>query len=100
MSWLSIAAGFLRDAMSSESAPKQPDSPPIAPQTLDDLVGILNQHRAEIDRNFNAVAQALAALNAQQVQAAQMQKRWNYALAAGLLIAVGVAVLALFIAHQ
>ena len=100
MSWLSIAAGFLRDAMSSESAPKQADPSPIAPQTLDDLVGLLNQHRAEIDRNFDAVAQALAALNAGQLRAAQMQKRWNYGLAAALLIAAGVAVTALFFARQ
>jgi hypothetical protein len=99
MSWLSIAAGFLRDAMSSEPAPKQAD-PPIAPQTLDDLVGLLNQHRAEIDRNFNAVAQALAALNAEQLRVTQMQKRWNYGLAAALLIAVGVAVIALYFARQ
>ena len=100
MSWLSIAAGFLRDAMSSEPSPKQADSTPIAPQTLDDLVGLLNQHRAEIDRNFDAVAQALAALNAAQLRAAQMQKRWNYGLAAALIIVAGVAVIALFVAHQ
>jgi hypothetical protein len=99
MSWLSIAAGFLRDAMSSEPAPKQADLLPIAPQTLDDLVGLLNQHRVEIDRNFDAVAQALAALNAGQLRAAQMQKRWNYGLAAALLITTGVAVIALFFAR-
>jgi hypothetical protein len=100
MSWLSIAAGFLRDAMSSEPAPKQADSSPIAPQTLDDLVGLLNQHRAEIDRNFDAVAQALAALNEGRLRAAQMQKRWNYGLAAALLITAGAAVIALFFARQ
>jgi len=96
MSWLSLAAGLLRDAMSSEPAPKQADSQPIAAQTVDDLVGLLNQHRAEIERNFNSVAQALAALNARQLQAEKMQKRWNYALAAGLIILViAVAVLIL-----
>jgi hypothetical protein len=100
MSWLSIAAGFLRDAMSSEPPPKQAESSPIAPQTLDDLVGLLNQHRAEIDRNFDAVAQALAVLNAAQLRAVQMQKRWNYGLAAALLVAAGVAVIALFFARQ
>jgi len=97
MSWLSLAAGLLRDAMSSDPAPKQAEATPIASQTADDLVGLLNQHRAEIDRNFDSVAQALAALNARQLQAAQMQKRWNYGLAAGLLLAVGIAVTALIL---
>jgi len=99
MSWLSLAAGLLRDAMSSEPAPKQAEAPPIAAQTVDDLVGLLNQHRAEIDRNFDSVAQALAALNARQLQAEKMQKRWNYGLAAALLI-VAIAVIALIFVRQ
>ena len=92
MSWLSIAAGFLRDAMSSDDAGPKPqsDSPPSA-----DIAGIVeyvNRHRAETGKNFEAVARVLREQNEQYLRALQIQKRWNIGLAIALAAVAALAV--------
>ena len=86
MNWLTLAAGLLRDAMSSSSEPPAAvqDAPP--PADISGVMRILNQHRSEIDKNFEAVAGMLNALNERHLKAIQIQRRWNYGLTAALVI--------------
>ena len=86
MSWLTLAAGLLRDAMSSSSEPPAPvqDAPP--PADISGVMGILTRHRHEIDKNFQTVAAMLNAQNEQHLKAIQIQRRWNYGLTTALII--------------
>jgi hypothetical protein len=91
MNWLSIAAGLLRDAMSSPSESTEPVQQAPPPSDISGVVRLLNQHRAEVDKNFEAVAAMLNAQHNRHLEAIQIQRRWNYALAAALVV---VAILA------
>jgi len=86
MSWLAIAAGLLRDAMSAPSEPPAPvqDAPP--PADISVVMGLLNRHRYEIDKNFETVVEMLNGQRAQHLKAIQTQRRWNYGLTAALVI--------------
>src|SRR5690349_3365508 len=93
MSWFNIAASLLRDALGSSSEPSPPalEGPP--PANIAEVTELVNRHRFEIDKNFEAVVGMLEAQKKRHLQALQTQRRWNYGLAAGLLviaIAVGV----------
>jgi hypothetical protein len=94
MSWLSIAAGLIRDAMSSSNEPAEPvqDAPP--PANIPEVMNLLNRHRSEIDRNFEAVIAMLNAENDRHQKAMQAQRRWNYGLAAALAIVTILAIIA------
>jgi len=94
MSWLSIAAGLLRDAMSSPNESPEPVQEALPPSDISGVVGLLNRHRAEVDKNFEAVAAMLDAQHKRHLKALQIQRRWNYGLTAALLI---VAILAIAI---
>lgn len=85
MSWLRIAADFLRDAMSSSSEPAAPaqDAPP--PANIAEVTELINRHRSEIDRNFEAVVGMLNAEKKRHLEAMKIQRRWNYGLTAALL---------------
>ena len=91
MSWLSIAANFLRDAMSSDepSAPVQAD--PQSPADIAKLIEYVNRLRADTEKNFETAAQMLRAQNEQLLHTSKIQRRWNYALTAALVV---VAILA------
>ncbi len=91
MSWLRIAADFLRDAMSSSNdpAPAQ-EAPP--PASLAEMTDLLNRHRSEIDKNFEAVVGMLNAQKSRHLEAMRIQRRWNYGLAAALILVAGFAV--------
>jgi hypothetical protein len=91
MSWLQIAAGFLRDAMSSSSAPEPAQEAP-PPASLSEMTDLLNRHRAEIDKNFEAVVGMLNAQKSRHLEALKMQRRWNYGLTAALVLVAGFAV--------
>ena len=86
MSWLRIAADLLRDAMSSSSEPPAPvqDAPP--PADISGVMGILNRHRSEIDKNFQIVAEMLNTQNEGHLKAIRIQRRWTYGLTAALVI--------------
>jgi hypothetical protein len=91
MSWLSIAAGLLRDAMGSSSAPEPvQDAPP--PESLTEMTDLLNRHRAEIDKNFEAIVGMLNAQKSRHLEAMKIQRRWNYGLTAALVAVAGFAV--------
>jgi hypothetical protein len=92
MSWLRIAADLLRDAMSSSSEPTEPVQEAPLPADISGVIGILNRHRSEIDKNFKTVAEMLHAQNERYLKAIQIQRRWNYCLTTAL---VAVAILAI-----
>jgi hypothetical protein len=91
MSWFRFAADLLRDAITSsnESAAPARDAPP--PATISEMTDLLNRHRSEIDRNFEAVIQLLDAQKARHLKAMQVQRRWNYGLTAALVVMTAVA---------
>ena len=92
MSWFNIAANFLRDALSSssESSPPVNEGPP--PTNIAEVTELLNRHRFEIDKNFEAVAGMLEAQKKRHLKALQIQRRWNYGLTAALAVLAIVAV--------
>jgi len=87
MSWLQFAAGLIRDAMSSSEStePAQP-SKPLPPEDIAGIVNLIDYHRAEIDKNFQTVMAVLKADHEQRLQTIRIQKRWNYGLAAAVVI--------------
>jgi hypothetical protein len=96
MNWLNIAADFIRDAMSS---PKEPAAPPqnVPPPTnIAEVTELLNRHRFEIDKNFEAVVAMLNAQKDRHLKAMELQRRWNYGLTAALAIVVVVLAVVLF----
>ena len=96
MSWLSIAASLLRDAMSSDDSSAQPQENPPAPEDIAGLLGLLNRHRAETQTNFETVAQMLRVQNEQLLRTIQIQRRWNYGLTAALVVVAILAAVAYF----
>jgi hypothetical protein len=92
MSWLSIAAGLLRDAMSSPSEPVEPVQQAPPPANISEVMDLLNRQRSEIDKNFEAVAAMLNAQNNRHLKAMQIQRRWNYGLTAALIIVTILAI--------
>jgi hypothetical protein len=86
MSWLRIAADLLRDAMSSSNEPPEPVQEVPPPTDIPGVIGILNRHRSEIDKNFKTVVEMLNAQKGWHLKAMQIQRRWNYGLAAALAI--------------
>lgn len=87
MSWLQFAAGLIRDAMSSgeSTEPAQPTIP-LPPEDIAGIVNLIDYHRAEIDKNFQTVMAVLNAQNEQRLRAIRIQKRWNYSLAAAVVV--------------
>ena len=90
MSWISIAAELIRGAMGSgESRPSPANSPP--PEDLQGVVDLVKRYRAEVDRGFDAVSQMIQEQEQRHQQALRTQRRWNYALLAGLVVTMIVA---------
>ena len=77
----------------SESAPVQEGPPPTNITEVTDLV---NRHRAEIDKNFEAVVGMLNAQKSRHLKALEIQRRWNYGLTAALVIAAILAAIAIY----
>jgi hypothetical protein len=96
MNWLNIAAGFIRDAMSPsrESAEPPPNVPP--PTNIAEVTELLNRHRFEIDKNFEAVVAMLNAQKDRHLKAMELQRRWNYGLTAALAVVVVILAVVLF----
>jgi hypothetical protein len=70
MSWFQLAAGLIREAMNSgESTEPAQRTTPLPPADISGIVDLIDHHRAEIDKNFEAVAAMLNVQNAQRLQA-------------------------------
>ena len=96
MSWFRIAAELIRGAMGSgDSQPSPPKAEGPPPEDISGLVDLINQHRAEVNRGFDAVSQMVQAQNQRHQQALRLQRRWNYGLLAGL-IAVALTIVVLY----
>ncbi len=87
MNWMQLALQLTRAAMSMGDEPQRP------PETPKDLGEALAQQFALIDRNIEAVAHTVHAQNQRLERELKRQKIWNYALAAGLVIAITVALI-------
>jgi hypothetical protein len=96
VSWLTFAAGLLRAAMTSSNEPPAPAREAPPPATMSEMSELLNRHRAEIDKNFQAVAAMLNAQQEQQLKALQAQRRWNYGLAAAVTVIAVLEILSFF----
>jgi hypothetical protein len=94
MSWFNIAANLLRDALSSSSEPSPPAPEEPPPANIAEVTELLNRHRFEIDKNFEAVAAMLEAQKKRHLQAMQIQRRWNYGLTVALSIGAILAIVA------
>ena len=92
MSWFNIAASFLRDAFGASNEPAQPVQEALPPATIAEIVELLNRHRFEIDKNFEAVVGMIEAQKKRHLQAMQTQRRWNYALTAAIVVVAIVAI--------
>jgi len=91
MSWLNIAASLLRDAMTSSEPERTPEESHL-PADVASLAETLGRFRNETNQNFEAIAQMLKAQNERHLRAMQIQRRWNYALTAGLIVTAAVAI--------
>jgi hypothetical protein len=85
MSWLRIAADLLRGAMSS-SEPAEPVQEAPPPSDISGVIGLLNRHRTEIDKNLVTVVEMLNVQNERHLKAIQIQRRWNYGMTAALVL--------------
>jgi hypothetical protein len=87
MNWMQLALQLTRAAMSIGDEPqRQPEAPR-------DLGEALAQQFALIDRNVEAVARMVNAQNQRLERELRRQKIWNYALTAGLVIAITIALI-------
>jgi hypothetical protein len=102
MSWLKVAFGILREAAGTElgqevignirSPGKNKNSEPSAASP--GVEALLAEHRAQVDRNLEAVVAMINQQNSRLDASLRRQRAWNLALAAGLVIALVVAVVA------
>ncbi len=87
MNWVKLAVDLAREAMSTRDTPPRPETPQPA-----DLGAALAQQFALIDRNMDAVVASVNAQNVKLERSLRRQRIWNYALLAGLIVAVIVAI--------
>ena len=87
MNWVKLAVDLAREAMSSAPPPRTEPQQPIDPGAA------LAQQFAAIDRNMDAIVSSVNAQNARLERELRRQRTWNYALLAGLVIAVIIALL-------
>jgi hypothetical protein len=83
VNWIKLASDLIREAVGTTETRETPAEPLPPPS---DLAGVFARHRAEIDRNFETLAQMINALNERQLKAMQAQRKWNYGLLAALVI--------------
>ena len=82
---MQLAVNLTRDFM-------KPDAPQPPKAQNTDLGAALAQQFEVIDRNMEAMVRALNVLNTRLEATVRRQRIWNYVLAAGLVIAILVAV--------
>src|SRR5262245_1415494 len=84
MSWFQLAAGLIREAMSSSETTEPAQGTPLPPTDISGIVNLIDHHRSEINKNFEIVAAMLKQQNEQRLREIRIQKRWNYGLAAAV----------------
>lgn len=87
MDWMRLAVELTREAMRGGSAPEREPQKPV------DLGTALTEQFALIDRNIDSVVGTVNAHHAKLEQTIRRQKIWNILLAAGIVIAVIVALI-------
>jgi hypothetical protein len=87
MDWMRLAVELTREAMRTGSAPEREPQRPV------DLGTALSEQFAMIDRNMDSVVGTLNAHYAKLEQTIRRQRVWNIVLAAGIVIAVIVALI-------
>jgi hypothetical protein len=87
MDWMRLAVELTREAMRVGSAPEREPQKPV------DLGTALTEQFALIDRNIDSVVGTVNAHHAKLEQTIRRQKIWNIVLAAGIVIAVIVALI-------
>src|SRR5262245_38287829 len=102
MSWLKVALGVIREAAGTQlgqevienmrSSGRNKTSE--APTSPIDVQALLAEHRAQVDRNLEAVVAMLNEQNSRLAETIRRQRVWNFALAAGLVIALVLAIVA------
>lgn len=95
MSWLSIAANFLRSAMGTDE-PETPITEAPPPADIASVVAYVNRLRMDTEKNFETAAQLLRSQNDQLLHTVKVQRRWNYGLTAALVIVAILAAAAWF----
>jgi hypothetical protein len=107
MSWFKVALGLISTAVGTEagrevisnvrSAIRRDDAtaePPSSERMAAEAIQtMLAQHRAEVDRNLEALVQTLNAQNEKLRSVVRRQQTWNFVLAIGIVIAAIVAFL-------
>jgi hypothetical protein len=97
MSLLKLAANLLFGAMSSSDAPAEPPQRTVAPPSdISELFDILAQRQLETEKRLEGAGAMLNALRERQIIAARIQRRWNYGLAAGLVLIAALAIVSLW----
>jgi hypothetical protein len=104
MSWLKVAFGVIREAAGTQlgqevignirSSGRNKTSEP-APSPVD-MQTLLAEHRAQVDRNLEAVVTMVNQQNSRLAATIRRQRVWNLTLAAGLVV---VLILAIVIAR-
>jgi hypothetical protein len=102
MSWLKVAFGVIREAAGTQlgqevienirSSGRNKSAEP-APTPID-LPALLAEHRAQVDRNLEVVVAMVNQQNSRLVATIRRQRVWNLTLAAGLSIALILAIAA------
>jgi hypothetical protein len=102
MSWLKVAFGIIREAAGTElgqevignirSSGKNRNSEPSAAPL--DVEALLAEHRVQVDRNLEAVVAMVNQQNSRLDASLRRQRVWNLALAAGVVIALVLAIAA------
>jgi hypothetical protein len=105
MSWLRVAFNLLREAAGTEEGReviqnvrsamrKEPEAGTSRTgPDIETVQSLITEHRAQLDRNIEAIVQMLNAQNATLAETSRRQRLWNIALVAGIVIAIVVAFL-------
>ena len=102
MSWLTVALGLIREAVGTEAGREvignvrsaiRKDAAPEGPKPASraDLESLLAEHRVQVDRSLDAVVRMLNAQNEKLTETIRRQRIWNIALAAGIVVALLIA---------
>jgi hypothetical protein len=99
MSWLKVAFGIIREAAGTELGQEVIDNirsgrsrsaEPVT--TAPDVDALIAEHRQQVNRNLETIVAMLNEQNARLNEALRRQRIWNIALAAGLAVAIVLAI--------